>query len=72
MPQILKADIQTSSPVSMVGVKNVFSNLLYRKPFERIERGQKAGICQALAAGLSVSVIIPVAMILYFIIQRFV
>jgi len=71
MPQILKAEIQTSSPVSMAGVKNVFSNLLYRKPFMSIERHQKEMLCQALAAGFSLAMILPLAVILYYLINNF-
>lgn len=69
MPQFLKADIQTSSPVLMAGVKNVFSKLLFRKPFDKIERRQKVGMCQALAVGISLAMILPVAMIIYYLIN---
>ena len=55
----------------MMGVKNVFSHFLYHKPFLKIERRQKAGICQALAAGVSLAMILPVAVILYYIINSF-
>ena len=73
MSQTLKATHKTAAnPVTLVGVRNLMSGTLYKKPFENVSATQKNTICQTIAAGVSLAMILPVAVIVYFVIQNFV
>ena len=73
MQQTLKSSSSHAEiPVTLMGIRNLLSSSMYRKPFENVSASQKNTVCQTIAAGVSLAMIMPVAAILYFVIQNFV
>ena len=72
MPHTLKAGNRVELQDSLMGIRNLISRMFFQKAFAKGTRKQQRQICQTLAAGISLAMILPLALILYFVIQNFV
>ena len=69
MPQIFKAETSVHVMPSMLGIRNILAIILYKQSFGKLTARRKSRVCQLIAAVVSILMIVPVAVLIYFVVS---